>query len=118
MCVVCLVVTVPSVKTWAPTPARTMGSPRLSGRTNSTNFFDSYSQHVILSYSLSHCLCHSMFCLTEKASSAPAKSVTYSGLFSHNTDRWVECEYTLMQIEFAIFSHLARQSHKNGNTLQ
>uniref|UniRef100_A0A672R0G1 Smoothelin-like protein 2 n=1 Tax=Sinocyclocheilus grahami TaxID=75366 RepID=A0A672R0G1_SINGR len=48
---------VSSVKTWAPTPARTMGSPRLS----------------------------------EKASSAPAKSVTYSGLFPHSTDRWVEC---------------------------
>ncbi|KTG40519.1 hypothetical protein cypCar_00002799 [Cyprinus carpio] len=44
---------VSSVKTWAPTPARTMGSPRLS----------------------------------EKASSAPAKSVTYSGLFPHGTDR-------------------------------
>ncbi|XP_026082192.1 smoothelin-like protein 2 [Carassius auratus] len=47
---------VPSVKTWAPTPARTMGSPRLS----------------------------------EKASSAPAKSVTYSGLFPHITDRNVD----------------------------
>lgn len=47
---------VSSVKTWAPTPARTMGSPRL----------------------------------TEKASSAPAKSVTYSGLFPHNTDRNVD----------------------------
>ncbi|XP_016137617.1 smoothelin-like protein 2 isoform X2 [Sinocyclocheilus grahami] len=47
---------VSSVKTWAPTPARTMGSPRLS----------------------------------EKASSAPAKSVTYSGLFPHSTDRNVD----------------------------
>ncbi|KTG03303.1 hypothetical protein cypCar_00016519 [Cyprinus carpio] len=47
---------VSSVKTWAPTPARTMGSPRLS----------------------------------EKASSAPAKSVTYSDLFPHSTDRNVD----------------------------
>lgn len=47
---------VSSVKTWAPTPARTMGSPRL----------------------------------TENASSAPAKSVTYSGLYPHNTDRNVD----------------------------
>lgn len=44
-----LVVTVPSVKTWAPTPARTMGSPRLSGKANSANVFDSYTQHVLLS---------------------------------------------------------------------
>ncbi|XP_016128182.1 smoothelin-like protein 2 [Sinocyclocheilus grahami] len=55
---------VSSVKTWAPTPARTMGSPRLS----------------------------------EKASSAPAKSVTYSGLFPHSTDRWVECLTSLSPI--------------------
>ncbi|XP_056613433.1 smoothelin, like [Triplophysa dalaica] len=47
---------VSSIKTWAPTPARTMGSPRL----------------------------------TENPSSAPAKSVTYSGLYPHNTERNVD----------------------------
>ncbi|XP_051521885.1 smoothelin, like [Myxocyprinus asiaticus] len=47
---------VSSVKTWAPTPMRTMGSPRFN----------------------------------EKASSAPAKTVTYSGLYPHNTDRNVD----------------------------
>ncbi|TRY64716.1 hypothetical protein DNTS_017749 [Danionella cerebrum] len=46
-----------SVKTWAPTPARTMGSPRLTGK---------------------------------KSSSAPPKTVTYSGLFPNNTDRNVD----------------------------
>ncbi len=39
-----LVVAVSSVKTWAPTPARTMGSPRLSGRTNPAGLCDSFIQ--------------------------------------------------------------------------
>ncbi|KAG5269120.1 hypothetical protein AALO_G00198500 [Alosa alosa] len=46
----------PTVKTWSPSPVRTMGSPRLSERT----------------------------------ASAPAKSVTYSGLVQHNTDRGLD----------------------------
>ncbi|XP_028818297.1 smoothelin, like [Denticeps clupeoides] len=44
---------VSSVKTWTPSPVRTMGSPRL----------------------------------TDRASSVPSKSVTYSGLVQHSTDR-------------------------------
>lgn len=44
-----------SVKTWAPTPVRTMGSSRLTEKT-----------------------------------SASTKSVTYSGVYSHNTDRNVD----------------------------
>ncbi|XP_030634461.1 smoothelin, like [Chanos chanos] len=47
---------VSSVKTWTPSPVRTMGSPRLN----------------------------------EKSSSAPSKTVTYSGLIQHNTDRNVD----------------------------
>lgn len=77
-------VTVSSVKTWAPTPARTMGSPRLTGR--GTFIPNSYNQDAFKLFLLYSVL--SAVSL-ENASSAPAKSVTYSGLYPHNTDRWV-----------------------------
>lgn len=86
-CCIGPLVTVSSIKTWAPTPARTMGSPRLTGR--DTFIPSSYTQDVFESL---HCFCFTLFCLiylSENPSSAPAKSVTYSGLYPHNTERWV-----------------------------